>query len=86
MKRLLLVCATLSLTATSYAQLNIVGSEQLHEQAQKTNLQTVEKQDANNYFIATDSVVWEYANHHYNALENIVGMKLYVAGDFLILL
>ena len=81
MKRLLLVCATLSLTATSYAQLNIVGSEQLHTQAQKTNLQTVEKQDANNYFIATDSVVWEYANHEYNALENIVGMKLYVAGE-----
>ncbi len=79
MRRLLLVCATLSLTATCYAQLNIIGSEQLHSQTQKTNLRSVEKQDVNNYFIATDSVVWEYAEHRFNALENIVGMKLYVA-------
>ena len=79
MRKLLLVCATLSLAVTCYAQLNIVGSEQLHTQAQKTNLRSVEKQDVNNYFIATDSVVWEYAEHRFNALENIIGMKLYVA-------
>ena len=79
MRKLLLVCATLSLAVTCYAQLNIVGSEQLHSQTQKTNLRSVEKQDVNNYFIATDSVVWEYAEHRFNALENIVGMKLYVA-------
>lgn len=81
MKKMFLLCVVVTCCNISYAQLNIVGSEQLHEQAQKTNLQTVEKQDANNYFIPTDSVDWEYANHHFNALENIVGMKLYVAGE-----